>query len=413
MTEVGGFDWPPPRSADPAEVEHGAGSGSGEPEPGSGEPVEPADPDLVEMIQAVFRAGGPTERGVAGGIGFDQVLWERLDTLGLARLTTPPDRGGSGAGWREAAVLLGAAAAHAVALPLAEHDLLAGWLLTRAGLPADAQLRTVALLSDVSTPGLGRTVSALAVPWARYARRIVVAWPASDPPSAHRTQPGFIDPMAALQDVGDWYVAEVAATEVALTPGRNLAGEPRDTIVFDAEATSGPSVQVAGAVVAELLVRGALARAVAVSAALDRIVTLTHEHASTRRQFGRPVAAFQAVAHLIADLAAEAALAAASVGAAVRAADDPGVGFDQLAFAVAVARSCSGHAASVVVRNGHQVHGAIGTTLEHQLHRFALPALAWRSEFGSTRFWDERVAAAARRAGPDGLWSLLVDETSG
>jgi acyl-CoA dehydrogenase len=73
-----------------------------------------------------------------------------------------------------------------------------------------------------------------------------------------------------------------------------------------------------------------------------------------------------------------------------------------------VARSCAGHAASVVVRNGHQVHGATGTTREHRLHEFTRPALAWQSEFGSVQFWDEQVTGAALRAGAVGLWSLIT-----
>jgi acyl-CoA dehydrogenase len=79
-----------------------------------------------------------------------------------------------------------------------------------------------------------------------------------------------------------------------------------------------------------------------------------------------------------------------------------------LEFLVAVARSCAGHAASVVVRNAHQVHGAIGTTREHRLHEFTRAALAWRSEFGSVRYWDERVTDAAMHASAGALWDLIT-----
>ena len=79
-----------------------------------------------------------------------------------------------------------------------------------------------------------------------------------------------------------------------------------------------------------------------------------------------------------------------------------------LDFLVAVARSCAGHAASIVVRNAHQVHGAIGTTREHRLHEFTRPALAWRSEFGSVQYWDDQVTSAALEAGAIGLWSLIT-----
>ena len=81
-----------------------------------------------------------------------------------------------------------------------------------------------------------------------------------------------------------------------------------------------------------------------------------------------------------------------------------------MAFLVAAARSCAGHAASVVVRNAHQVHGAIGTTREHRLHEFTRAALAWRSEFGSVRYWDEWLTDAALSVRITGLWSLITGD---
>ena len=61
----------------------------------------------------------------------------------------------------------------------------------------------------------------------------------------------------------------------------------------------------------------------------------------------------------------------------------------------------------MVVRNAHQVHGAIGTTREHRLHEFTRAALAWRSEFGSVRYWDDRVTDMALQAGAGRLWELI------
>ncbi len=81
---------------------------------------------------------------------------------------------------------------------------------------------------------------------------------------------------------------------------------------------------------------------------------------------------------------------------------------ENLELLIAVARSCAGHAASVVVRNAHQVHGAIGTTREHRLHEFTQPALAWRSEFGSVHYWDDTLTTAALEAGCENIWGLIT-----
>lgn len=163
----------------------------------------------------------------------------------------------------------------------------------------------------------------------------------------------------------------------------------------------GDGVVVGVDVVDQLVLRGALARAVQVVGALERAVDLCVEHARTRVQFGRPLAKFQAVQHLVADAAAEAALARAAVDAAVLDAAETELTGPASATKVAAARSCAGHAASVVVRNAHQVHGAIGTTQEHPLQLVTLPALDWRGEFGTTRDWDRFLAAS----GP--LWDVV------
>ena len=136
--------------------------------------------------------------------------------------------------------------------------------------------------------------------------------------------------------------------------------------------------------------KSALVRAIQVCAALDGALALSIEHAASRVQFGRPLAKFQAVQHLISGIAAEAALARSATEAALSVAVDSDWSSPGLEFLVAAARSCAGHATSVVVRDAHQVLGAIGTTSEHPLHVFTRAALAWRSEFGSVRYWDTR-----------------------
>jgi len=333
------------------------------------------DPDLLATITDVLAAHAPTPRDPERGVALDTALWKQLGELGLARLTGSEEHGGSGASWAEAGALLATAAGHAVALPVAEHDLLAGWVLEQAGLPVDDALRTVA---ELDASGAAR-----AVPWARAAEHVVCVW---------------------ADDAGA-YVADVPASALTLTEGLNLAGEPRDDVAVDLASLSGTAVS--AEVVEGLRLRAALARAVQVSGALERCLELVGEHVTTRVQFGRPLARFQAVQHLVADIAAETSLARSAVEAAIGSV--PRDDLADLRFRVAVARSAAGHAASVVVRNSHQALGAIGTTLEHELHRYTLAALAWRGEYGSTRHWDTVVAETARAAGRDGLWGLLTD----
>src|SRR5690606_23631971 len=122
------------------------------------------DPALQDMMTSVFADHDPETPA--------ESLWRTLESLGLARVPTPEDRRGSSAGWAEAAALLRTAAAHGVPVPLAENDLLAGWLLAEAGLPSDAGRRTACVLDDTGT--------AHAVPWAADADRVTVLWSTGD-----------------------------------------------------------------------------------------------------------------------------------------------------------------------------------------------------------------------------------------
>ena len=332
------------------------------------------DRELADLFDSVF--GEYAESGERAPGELDRELWDRLDGLGLVYLTGDVARGGSGAGWAEAAASIGAAVRHGVRLPLAEHDLLAEWLRQTTELSGPTATRTACLLD--------RAGRAHAVPWLSVVDRLVV-----------------------IRPVGDGYrAADIAVSELTVTRGANALGEPRDSVVVDLAALDG--VEVSAETVRQFEHKAAMIRGVQVCAALDRTLAFAVEHVRSREQFGRPIAAFQAVQSQLADIAGEAALARAATETALLRAISSDWSAPDLDFLVAVARSCAGHAASVVVRGAHQVHGAIGTTLEHRLHTSTRAAMAWRSEYGSVRFWDERVTEAAVGAGATGLWKLIA-----
>jgi acyl-CoA dehydrogenase len=336
--------------------------------------IAPLDAQLEQLLEQVFAtAAGLHERSTE--LHFDRTLWTKLAELGLARLTAAE----SGAGWIEAAGLLRAAARHAAAVPVAENDVLAGWLIETAGLPDDPSIVRTAAIADASG-------TAASVPWAAAVDRIAILLPAAD----------------------GWRIADVPREAANVTPGRDLAGRPTDAVRIDPSRVD--SVAIATQSVREYRLRGALARAVQSSGAMDRVLAMSVQYATERVQFGRALARFQAIQNLIADIASETALANAAVDAAVVEMVARDGDLDRLELAVAIARSVVGHAASVTVRNAHQVHGAIGTTLEHRLHELTKPVLAWRMEFGALREWDARLTELIARSGSD-LWSFGVRPT--
>jgi len=101
------------------------------------------------------------------------------------------------------------------------------------------------------------------------------------------------------------------------------------------------------------------------------------EHAKTREQFGKPIGSFQAVSHKLADTYVESELARSlAYWAAWCVADDSG----DAEVAAAAAKSYAADAAVAACERSIQVHGGIGFTWEHVLHRYYKRAM-WIQAF--------------------------------
>ncbi|QRY42666.1 acyl-CoA dehydrogenase family protein [Mycolicibacterium boenickei] len=318
---------------------------------------------LRELADDIFSASTQPVLDVQQtGLPFDGNLWGNLVESGLALLTTPEERGGTGAGLAELAVVLESAGFHAAPAPVAEHDLLASWLLELANLPSENAVLTASTTAE-GLHGARLNCVLNRVPWAADAEAIVIA--------------------------GDGFVAVVPRDDVTIDPNVDIAGQPANRVTVDVTPAQLQTLDISPT--AEFAFRGGWARAVQTCGALSRALSLACEHARDRQQFGRPIAKFQAVQALLSQAAGSLSMAktAAEFSTGVVAAH----GFNSAAgrFAVSVAKIESARAATVVSRNAHQVHGAIGFTLDHRLRHFTTRALAWRSEFGSQREWQYRL----------------------
>ena len=111
----------------------------------------------------------------------------------------------------------------------------------------------------------------------------------------------------------------------------------------------------------------------------QRALELGIAHAMTREQFGKPIGVYQAVSHALADTYADVELARSLVyWAAWSVAEDD----EQAPIAAAAAKAFATEAAVKACERSIQVHGGIGFTWEHPLHRYYKRAL-WLEGFGS------------------------------
>lgn len=321
-------------------------------------------------------------------------LWAGIEETGLNVAALAEERGGAGIGIGQSLGLLRIAGNMALSVPLAE-TILSGWMLGAAGLdmPAGRIAFAPASFCDEIALGADGTLSG------RIARLPFAS------ECAH----------AALLTKGPdgLAVALVALNGADIEARQNLAGDPADRVTLSrlpvlahAPAPDGFTAQTA-------LSMGAAARAMQIAGALERMLSLTATYVTERRAFERTISKFQAVQHSVAQLAGEAAVALSAAASAAEALESllgQERGFDdaELVLEIASAKIRAAGAARKGAAIAHQLHGAIGVTREHILHRLTLRALAWRDDYGNESEWSLLLGRLVCRRGAGELWPLLA-----
>jgi acyl-CoA dehydrogenase len=317
------------------------------------------------------------------------------DALPICGLTLPlvsESAGGAGGDWADAHVVVRAAGRHTAPVPVAE-TIIASALLAKAGLEIPLGPMTLAPVHDgerlaLSKSGGAWRVSGTAtrVPWGRAAGHVVTVADVDGQPT----------------------VALISTNGAKVTEDRNLALEPRDTIMFESATVVGAK-PAPGVPVDAIRLYGAMARAAQMAGALDAILAQGVQYATERKQFGRPIANFQAIQHYLAVVAGHVSAATLAAEMAFRAVDRANTGQqDDASFEVAVAKIRVGEAAGVAAGLVHQVHGAIGFTYEHSLHFATRRLWSWRAEFGNESHWAIELGKRVAARGGSNLWTDLT-----
>jgi len=336
----------------------------------------------------------PVERvaQIADGEGFEAGGWSEVAGLGWTGVSVPEDAGGLGMGFVEEAVVLeqlGYAlfpgpffSSVTMALPalagngeLLERVVSGKSAATVAWAGADGEFRTTDLDVTAERAGDGWRLSgaAMFVPDLAVADLVVVAAQAPDEPGLYAVErDGDGSTWGALPTVDT--TRPVGRLVLDGAPARQLAtaGEAEDLL---------PAIR-------DRALAGLAAEAVGVA---QRALDLAVGHAKHREQFGRPIGVYQAVSHILSDSFVEVESARSlAYWAAWAVANDS----DDAPEAAAAAKSYASEAAVDACERAIQVHGGIGFTWEHPLHRFYKRAL-WISAFmGWPAAHRSRIAAS-------------------
>ena len=340
-----------------------------------------ADSILVDTAERLFGAIiTPQVLAAAEHGDFPQAAWDALAEAGLHLGLLPESAGGFGVAPDEALAILRIAGRHALPLPLAE-TMLAGWLLSSAGLPVPDGPLTIA-------PGTGLVLSRDGAKWHIAGTARGIAW--------GRDAAALV----VLADVEGCSHVALLSGGYTIEERLNIAREPRNTLVIDAVPDAvAPSPHSA----LDLRAAGAATRALMIAGSLERITAMTTQYALDRSQFGRSIGRFQAVQHSVATLASQTAAALAAAGIAAESI------LPTLRLpAIAAAKARGAEAAGIGAALAHQIHGAIGFTYEHTLHFHTKRLHAWRDEYGGEAEWNAYLGRHLAAAGADALWPTLT-----
>jgi alkylation response protein AidB-like acyl-CoA dehydrogenase len=356
-------------------------------------------------------------RWAAGDRAPGLAVWRALAGLGVTALAVPERAGGLGASFADVVVACEELGHHVVPGPVAESIAAVPMLL--AALPAGtaagdlgagetaaggvaAGYLTDGDLTAEDLAGRDLAVRGWAVPWlAGLAAGELIATAAMPP-----WLPWAVDADAAglaLLAVGDTVrLAAPGARHRSVDPGRSLS-----QVTGGQMLARGPAV--AGAI-ARALDAGALACAAQLLGAGRALLEASVRHAGQRTQFGRPIGAFQAVKHQLADVAIGLEFAGPLLDAAAGALDGDD---EHAARDVSAAKVACTDAARRAARTALQVHGAIGYTEELDLHLWLLKVRALAGAWGSQAEHRARVMAAISAPAGDSAGQESAKATAG
>ena len=321
--------------------------------------------------------------------GWKAPLWQALSEAGLPLSWVAEDFGGSGASLAEGFGVLSAAGRFGIAVPLAE-TMLAGWLLSQAGISSPEGEMTVAPASPKDRIALNPDGSlsgrARGVPFAGDAGHFAVL--------AH--------------NAGGVSIALVEAAACRIEAGLNLAGDASDSVTFNNARPVALKPAPKGFDQTALMLMGAVARSLQIAGALESMLDISVRYSNERVAFEKKISKFQAVQHNLAKLAGESAAALAAATSAADAIANATSFDDEVFLEAASAKIRCAEAAEKGAAIAHQVHGAIGFTIEHILHRYSLRALAWRDDFGNESYWAVELGKRIAARGADELWPLVA-----
>jgi alkylation response protein AidB-like acyl-CoA dehydrogenase len=197
---------------------------------------------------------------------------------------------------------------------------------------------------------------------------------------------------AGTEDGVTVFIVDAKSPGISTMVLKTIANDKLCEVVFDQVKVSKENILGelgrGWSVVKEVVARAAVGKCCEMVGCLQQALDMTIEYAKERKQYDRPIGSFQVIQHYCADMATDVdGTRLSTYQAAWRVSE--GLPCTQ---EVAVAKAWAGQACQRVMALAHQIHGAIGVTIDHDLQYYTRRAKAAEVTFGDAEFYREVVA---------------------
>jgi alkylation response protein AidB-like acyl-CoA dehydrogenase len=193
------------------------------------------------------------------------------------------------------------------------------------------------------------------------------------------------------------FVVPLSSPGVRVEPERDVDLTWRGARVTFEDARVSETARLAGdgiTALARLLAIGRVLLSAEMVGGAESVLTRTRDYAIDRRQFDRPIGAFQAVKHPLVDVMVGIELSRSLTLSAAAALDHAPEAADTLSR---MAKSMTGDVFSLAVKKGVQLHGGFGFTWECDIHLWFRRALVARAALGDGIHHRKKLAEKLAR----------------
>lgn len=332
--------------------------------------------------------------------GYTDEIWQKIAEQGWIGLIIPEEYGGAGLEFQDLIILLEEMGRYMLPGPYFTTVVLGGMTLMKSAteeqkkeyLPRIAEGQIIVTLAltepDASWDASGVQLEAtdtpngyvlngtkLFVPYANVSEYLIVA-----------ARTGKNDTDISL------FMVSASEPGISQTSLKTIGSDNQSEVVFNNVAVSHESLlgdlNNGWDTIKQITNLAAIGKCAEMSGAIQNVLEMTVEYAKQRTQFGRPIGTFQAVQHHCANMATEVELSRLMTYQAGSALSE-GLSADK---EVAMAKAWVNESAKRVCAMGHQTHGAIGFTKEHNLQLYTKRIKSAELMFGDAQFHTNKIA---------------------